>query len=105
MLAVIEEAEVALAEGAAGEHLEAVDAAGVVLDDRDDLLVAGGVGAERLEADARGAVPEREPGAAVPVERDRVLEGVCIHHGLIKDGETKKRCGPRARLSPRGAGV
>jgi hypothetical protein len=70
--------------------LEPVHAAGVVLDHGNDLLVAGGVGAERLEADAAGPISERKPWAAMTVERNGILEGVRTRHRLIKGGGGKK---------------
>lgn len=71
--------EVALAERAAGEELDGVDATHVGLDDGHDLFV-GGVRSDLGQRDLCGAHPHREPGAHVPVERDDVGESLFVDH-------------------------
>jgi len=74
VLAVVAEVEVALAECAAGDHLDGVDGARVVLDDRDQLLVLGALGPQAPEADLCGAVAHHDAAAEMAVELDDLFE-------------------------------
>jgi hypothetical protein len=80
VLAPVAVHEVALAERAAGQHLDRVDAAHVRLDDGDDLLV-GGVGTDLAQGDAGGLHTHRQAGAQVPVEGRAPLEHLGGHLG------------------------
>ena len=73
-LAVIAEEQVALAERAAGQHLDGVHGAGVVLDDGDQFLVARPPGRQFPHAQLGRAVADHHAGAQVAVELHACLE-------------------------------
>ena len=84
VLAIVAEEEVALAEGAAGQHLDGIHAAGVVLDDGDQLLVFVAAGSESLQGFVGCSIADDDSRAQVAVELDDLLEvggevGVWLH--------------------------
>jgi len=78
VLSIILYGEVALPGGAAGHHLDGVNAAGVGLCDRHEFLVIRAGHAERLHCGDRDAVAGSEAGARMSVKPDTILrrEGV-----------------------------
>ena len=64
------EQQVALADAAAEQRLNGVDAAGVVFRDAHELLIAGEVQLQQLGGVARGLVADRQAAAGVAVKGD-----------------------------------
>ena len=108
---MIPEVELAVAERAAGEHLDGVDRARVRLH-RHDQIVPAPIGAQDPQCHLRGAQAEGQPGAHVPMEPCRLLEHPFIHQASPKDrstGTTRSGLetvdGPEGRGSRRGEKV
>ena len=85
--ALLEPMDIALAEGASGDHLDAIGETGgtVVLadlDKGDELPVAGAFDAKRVHRSGPNTEPHRHRGALVPVELLTGFEVILwVHHG------------------------
>jgi len=75
----VPENEVPLAERASGQDLHGIDAASIVLHDRDDLLVRRSLGVQRPEGGLCHPVSDRQPRTTMAVESDDLLESSLVH--------------------------